>query len=226
MDRPSNLRFQRPRPASLSSPLSRKPLGDRRARRAGTSSRVGAVLCGILIAASSVKAESPNGQPKLDRLLIYGEGFLFGVKEPSGWQGDTEHADAYQANVVLYRSSETLPGVSALILVRVEDKAGKNATAALDTVMKQYKGKHPEVEFRDLTIDHPKYEASAKLLSIRGKFYEYAIYLDPGNKSSLLFLVSMEKPRVEASPEELSTLKEVVSSLVLLSSPSFHVIER
>ena len=29
---------------------------------------------------------------KLDRVLVYGDGFVFGVKEPDGWHGDTDSA--------------------------------------------------------------------------------------------------------------------------------------
>ena len=44
----------------------------------------------------------------LDRLLVYGEGFIFGIKEPKGWQADTANASSVNANILFYKPSETI----------------------------------------------------------------------------------------------------------------------
>lgn len=43
--------------------------------------------------------EASRIEKKLDALLVYGEGFVFSVKEPAGWVGDIEDAKQYSANI-------------------------------------------------------------------------------------------------------------------------------
>jgi hypothetical protein len=54
-------------------------------------------VCCIIVSALSF---SIFAQQKLDQLLVYGDNFLFSVKEPSGWKGDTASAEKFQSNVV------------------------------------------------------------------------------------------------------------------------------
>jgi len=36
----------------------------------------------------------------MSSLIVYGDGFMFSVKEPDGWNGDTDKAAEYYANIV------------------------------------------------------------------------------------------------------------------------------
>jgi hypothetical protein len=53
-----------------------------------------------------------------DQLLVYGENFTFGVKEPPGWNGDITNAEKFQSNVVLHESGQPLDSTSGLIRIR------------------------------------------------------------------------------------------------------------
>lgn len=164
-------------------------------------------------------------QERLDRLIVYGDGFAFGVKEPAGWSGDTENAAKVHANIVFYRSSETLERAAVVIRVRVGKKTDENTAEDLAYDMKGYKAKFPAVQFIDLDIPHPLYPVFAKVVSVPQKFYEYVAYVNPGKGVPKLLSVSMSKSKQPASEEEVATFREVVASLVMLSGKEFKVIE-
>ncbi len=44
----------------------------------------------------------PQAQQKMDNLIVYGHDFMFGVKEPEGWQGDTEQASSFKMNILRF----------------------------------------------------------------------------------------------------------------------------
>ena len=63
----------------------------------------------------------------MDRLLVYGDGFMFGVKEPEGWLGDTERASAFKMNILIYprehRPPEQVPDLDGIIRLRVNEES-------------------------------------------------------------------------------------------------------
>jgi len=155
-------------------------------------------------------------EPKLDRLVVYGDGFSFGVKEPSGWKGDTTKASEIGANIVFYRDGETYKNAVALIRVRVGKKVDEDTAADLAYDVNDYKKRSPGVRFGDIAASHPKYVVYPKLFFVPGKFYEYVAYLNPGPGIPKLFSVAMYKNTAEATPEELAAYREVLASVVLL----------
>jgi len=55
-----------------------------------------------------------------------------------------------------------------------------------------------------------------KVFYIPGKFYEYVAYVNPGPKKPVLFSVSMNTQKLEASAKELEAYKSAVQSVTLL----------
>jgi hypothetical protein len=156
------------------------------------------------------------GQEKLDRLLVFGTGFAFGVKEPAGWQGDTDSAAAIDANILFVKRGESLRRFTALIYIRVNDKTEEDLSGDLKAEMGSYKREHPEAEFREMAAAHPGYAVVAKLFVLPGKSFDYVAYVNPGKGKPLMFTVAMKVPKREASAEELAVYQAVLSSLVLL----------
>jgi len=160
----------------------------------------------VLLTTPAVSADQ-----KLDSLLVYGEGFVFSVKEPEGWIADTETADEYQANAVLHAIS----GPDAPIRIRVNDKTDEHLERDLSADMESYKKQNPKVRFKDLDIQHPKYRVYPKLFYIPKQFYEYVVYLNPGPQSHLCFSVAMNS-HTQATPAQLSAFRSAVASLELI----------
>lgn len=75
----------------------------------------GSLLCLIITATSAFAVD------KLDRLLVYGDSFIFGVKEPAGWKADTSNASQIQANILFYKAGETFANASSLIYIRINN---------------------------------------------------------------------------------------------------------
>ena len=172
-------------------------------------------FCGCLIFLSWVVQPSFS-QQKLDQVLVYNDNFMFGVKEPAGWTGDTTNAASFEASMVLHESGQPSDSWFGLIRIRVSSKVDENTSADLAEDIRSYKAQFPGVHFKDLSVANPRYLCLAELFYIPGKSYEYVAYVNPGPKKPILFLVSMNTPKSEASPKELEAFKSAVQSLTLL----------
>src|SRR5271155_3896418 len=94
-------------------------------------------------------------QQKLDQLLVYGDNFLFSVKEPAGWKGDTATAENFQSNVVLHEATQPIESLAGLIRVRLNDKTDENISADMEDDIRTYKAQSPKIRFRDIAIKNP-----------------------------------------------------------------------
>jgi hypothetical protein len=56
---------------------------------------------------------------KLDNIFVWGEGFLFRVKEPPGWKADCSNAASINANILFYKQEESFQNAKVLIYLRV-----------------------------------------------------------------------------------------------------------
>jgi hypothetical protein len=91
------------------------------------------VICGlfaiVLLPSTPGKTQS---SPKLNNLIVYGSGISFGVKEPDGWQGDTDKiASKYKVNVVFLLSEESQMN-DVTIRVRISGKQDENTVEDLN----------------------------------------------------------------------------------------------
>ena len=157
-----------------------------------------------------------NAADKMDRLIVYGKDFAFGVKEPSGWTGDTQSSGAFSANIVFYRTKKALKGDAPIIKVRlnhkVDEDTGKDLQADTDGYKKQYSG----VQFQELEVTHPEYHCFAKAFVVEKRLHEYVAYVNPGEGRPELLSVSLSTDKNAASIDELAAFRSVISSLVIL----------
>jgi hypothetical protein len=153
---------------------------------------------------------------KLDRLLVYGDGFIFGVKEPDGWKADINNAAKLDANILFYRSNESFSNHGSFIYIRINKKVDENVGEDLKYDMKQYSDKYPKIQFGDISVSHASFALYAKLFYEPNKFYEYVTYINPGRGKPITVSATMNVQKQEASAEELTAYKQVVSSLILI----------
>lgn len=174
------------------------------------------LLCGLPAASQTPKPSASS--PKLDRLLVYGEGFVFGVKEPAGWHGDTEKAKAYEANILFYRPATDPGKPEGVIRVRVSKKVDENTDADLQADMDGYRKQFPQAEFPNLAATHPQYRVLARDFTVPGKFHEYTAYVNPGPQFHYLFSVALNTGAAPATEAELTALQEVIGSLAAIAA--------
>jgi len=155
-------------------------------------------------------------QQKLDQLLVYGDNFLFSVKEPAGWKGDTATAENFQSNVVLHEATQPIESLAGLIRVRLNDKTDENISADMEDDIRTYKAQYPKIRFRDIAIKNPAYPAVTKVFYIPGQFYEYVTYMNPGRGKPFIFSVSMNSQKSEATAKQLDAYESTLASLKLL----------
>jgi len=170
-------------------------------------------VCCIIVSALSL---SISAQQKLDQLLVYGDNFLFSVKEPTGWQGDTATAEKFQSNVVLHEATQPVDSLDGLIRVRLNDKTDENISEDMEADIRSYRAEYPKIQFRDVAIKNPAYPAVAKVFYVPGKFYEYVTYMNPGLGKPFIFSVSMNSQKSEATAKQLAAYESTLASLKLL----------
>ena len=156
-------------------------------------------------------------EEKLDRLVVMGQGFSFGVKEPDGWQGDTENAKEIPANIVFYSKTQKWQNSNPIIYIQITDKSNEDLAGDIAADMKAWKERYPSIAFKDFSASHPKYSTAAKEFFVEGKFTEYVVFASPGKEKPLKFSAILNVQKREATEQELATLREVVNSLVLLA---------
>lgn len=168
---------------------------------------------------TSAQSSSPASKTKLDRLIVYGDGFAFGVKEPDNWRADTgETARKYHVNILFAPALASGGSEDVTIRVRVNSKVDENTIDDLNYDMEQYKKEFPKAQFSDLSVTHPEYRTFAKLVYVSDQFYEYVAYINPGPVSKFTFSAAMSKNSKPATPEEMKAFESVLKSLLWLSS--------
>jgi hypothetical protein len=153
-----------------------------------------------------------------DGLVVYGDGWAFMVSEPPGWHGDTEAASQYQVNIVFFPDAGHSKQTDVTIRVRVNQKGDDEAIELREEMkadMAEYRSKYPKVEFSDLDLRHRKYPLVAKLFLVRGEFFEYVAYVNPGKEYSYLFSVAMSCGE-PATADEMAAYQKVLRSIVFM----------
>ena len=190
--------------------------------------RVTLVILSIVLVARVTRADADanavRAKPKGDGLLVYGDGFMFAVKEPSGWKSDIQNAARLGANIAFYHAGESPESAVALIRVRVSGKADENTMGDLQADMDGYRQEYAGVAFEDTAVAHPRYRTFAKLFLVKDTFFEYVVYLNPGKGVPFILSVSMNKQRTRATKAEFESFQEVVRTLRLFNG--LNVIEQ
>jgi hypothetical protein len=173
----------------------------------------------FLLTMSLSVARSQAPEQKRDALIVYGENFSFGVKEPTGWRADTSDlARQYHVNVAFVKVPEEPDSAHALIRVRISAKQDENTIEDLNYDMDQYRKGYLACQFGELRITHPEYKTFAKLVFVPKRFYEYVAYLNPGPETHVIFSVAMSKQSSPATEAELTAYQTVLRSLQWLTS--------
>ena len=159
------------------------------------------------------------GPVPLDRLLVRTELGTFSVKEPPGWQADTDSlAESYQVNVVFIKTSESPEAHRVSIRVRLNCGQPKDIAADMEADMAGYRRQHPGITFPQLSIKHGTYSTVARIFRLPSRFSEYVAYVDPGPTYPYVFSVAFSTPDSAATPQELSALETVLKSLSAIRS--------
>ena len=168
----------------------------------------------LLACAALARAER-----QADRIIVHGDGFTFGVKEPPAWRADLVHAPRFGAHVLFYQTKHALRGNATLIMVRVSRNAANDAAHDLQSDMDDYRRRFGGVAFRDLAVSHPEYACVAKELAVENLFHEYLTYLSPGRGRTERFAAALNT-EAAASAAELEAYRAIVESLGLVEATS------
>jgi len=170
------------------------------------------LLLVVLLAPVLMAENAPH-----DALIVYGEGFAFGVKEPMGWHGDTNAAARYHVNIVFFPADKSSRRADVTLRIRVNNKVDEDTAGDLKADMDGYRREYSNVQFGELAIDHPTFTVFSKVFFIPRQFYEYVVYLNPGPKTPFILSVAMSVQGRPATEGEMAALKTVAGSLFVLA---------
>lgn len=153
---------------------------------------------------------------KKDNLIIYGEGFIFSVKEPNGWTGDMDLAEEYDANIIFYKNIDEIKKGGAIIQVYCFGKQDEKTEKDLQADIKSYKDKYKNLKQQDFLVSHKAYKCFSKLVFVDNDFYQYIVYVNPGSKYQKGISIAMNISKRKATEQELQAFKEIISSLIML----------
>ncbi|MDB5281412.1 MAG: hypothetical protein JWO06_487 [Bacteroidota bacterium] len=175
------------------------------------------ILAFLLVAFATFKGIAQTSDSvKMGSLMVYGDGFAFGVKEPDGWTGDIDLAKEYFANIVFYKSKADIKNGGALIQVYHFNKEDEDTEKDLAYDIKQYKDKYKNLKQEKFLVSHISYKCFAKLVFVEEEFYQYLVYVNPGPKYKGGASFAMNISKRPATEEELKAFKQIISSFIMM----------
>jgi hypothetical protein len=158
-------------------------------------------------------AQKIDTADSLNSLIVYGDGFTFGIKEPIGWKGDIANAAKYKSNIVFYLNESELANGGALIQAYAFSKHDENTIEDLNHDVSSYRKDYPKLKEQNLKTHHKYYKTFSKLVYLDTEFFQYITYINPGKDFHNGISVAMNIIKRPATNKELTAYKYVVSSL-------------
>src|SRR2546428_13229363 len=124
-------------------------------------------------------AAPARAERQADRVIVRGDGFAFGVKEPPAWRADLGHASRFGAHVLFYQTKHALRGGATLIMVRLSTTAANDAAQDLQSDIDDYRKRFGGGVLRDLQGSHPAYPCVSEELTVESPIPEELTYLSP-----------------------------------------------
>ena len=149
-------------------------------------------------------------------LVVYGDEFIFGVKEPDNWLGDIDNAKKYQANIIFYKSKVDFENGGVLIQVYSFRKQDEKTEDDLEYDIKSYKEKYKDLKEQTFLVSHKNYKCYSKMVYVENVFYQYTVYINPGLKYKRGLSVAMNIQFLPATDEQLKAFREIISSLLMM----------
>jgi hypothetical protein len=147
-----------------------------------------------------------------DALLIYGQGWMFGVIEPKGWRCHTKDAYKYTMNAYFCLGKKNIDNSPAIMHISVYDKGGRTMEENLAIDIKNYKKHHKKVELSEFLISGLTEEFASRILIYDEKTTDYVCFLDP-DKNSPLYLVFVLHGPNDVSPKYEMDFLSLIGSL-------------
>jgi len=148
-------------------------------------------------------------------IIIIGNGYAFTVSDPGGWTRDMRNAKNIYANVLYHPIGKGISVNTTMILVTLVKKKGDGIYIMMENEMSDYMKEKPDVQYEVLEIPHTEYITNSQCAYIKGDFYHYATYIDPGEDIKHGLSIVMMVPRDKANAGEMDVYKDIISSMVV-----------
>ena len=174
------------------------------------------ILSTTIILLSSYLSYGQLDSAKMDNLIVYGETFSFNVKEPNDWIGDIDNAAKYHSNIIFYKDKKELENGGAIIQVLAFTKQDEKTNKDLEYDISTYERDYEKLKQKDFSVIHKEYKCYPKLVFVKDEFYQYIVYINPGEKYKNGISISMNTSKREANTEELEAFLSIIESLWMI----------
>jgi hypothetical protein len=151
------------------------------------------------------------GSSQMDYLLIFGNGWMFNVKEPTGWTGHTEDAYRYRVNAYFCLGKKTFIKSPVVMHIRINSKRGDTLQQIINSDIADYRKQHKKLELQEFPINELGYEVLSKKYSYDDKTIDYVCLLDPDKDSPLYLVFVLNGPKEESPKYEKDFLSLIRS---------------
>ena len=165
----------------------------------------------MLIAVFILIMIMPSRAQEKNALLIYGQGWMFGVIEPKGWLCHTEDAYRYQVNAYFCIGKKNYKKSPAIMHISVYDKGGDSIQQSISFDIENYKKHSKTLDLQEFLIEGSNYELVSKKYVIDDKTADYVCFLDPGKDSPLYLIFVLHGPKEESAKYETDFVSLVKS---------------
>lgn len=167
----------------------------------------------ILAAALVLMAMVPTHAQDKDALLIFGQGWMFGVMEPKGWLCHTEDAYRHHVNAYFCIGKKSFKKSPAIMHISVYGKGGNSIQQSISFDIENYKKHSKTLDLQEFLIEGSNYELVSKKYIIDDKKADYVCFLDPGKDSPLYLIFVLHGPKEESAKYEKDFVSLVKSLL-------------
>jgi hypothetical protein len=87
--------------------------------------------------------------------------------------------------------------------------------------MQTYNEKYSKIQFKDLSITHPKYKTCAKLYIPSNAHFEYIVFMNPGPIYPFKFSIVMSY-NVEVPDSNLKVFKNIINSISMIPNDTIN----
>jgi hypothetical protein len=142
------------------------------------------------------------GSSQMDQLLIYGDGWAFNVKEPTGWRCHTEDAYRYRMNAYFCLGKKNIKKSPAIMHISVHSKGGDSIQQSISFDIEDYQKHSKTLDLQEFLIEGSDHELVSKKYVIDNKTADYVCFLDPGKDSPLYLVFVLHGPKGESAKYE------------------------
>ena len=153
------------------------------------------------------------GQNQKFRVTNSCDGFSYNFDKPNNWVLDSLNSAEYLAHSAIYKNKNDYENGGPLIQVFAFKKQDENTIEDLKFDVLSYERKYSNLKQKELNIKHSTYGTFCKEVYVEESFYQYIVYLNPGEEFEFGISVALNINETELDNTDFEIFKNLVESV-------------